>query len=104
MSAASFYGNEERNFTRSEVLKILVGLQGRSCSICGGYMERTDMTIDHVIPRSRGGRHDFSNWLLAHKRCNADKANANPSEREIEMISRVVSRLPKPTPITEGEK
>lgn len=102
MSAAAFYGNEERNFTRSEVLKILVGLQGRSCSICGGYMHRTDMTIDHVIPRSMGGRHDFSNWLLAHKRCNADKANANPSERELQMISRIAARLPSPISNTRG--
>lgn len=99
MSAAAFYGNGDRNFTRSEVLRILMGLQGRSCSICGGYMSRMDMTIDHVVPRGRGGVHDWNNWLLAHTRCNHDKGDGEPTDRQIKMLGAVQAKLfPKPNP------
>lgn len=41
----------------------------------GGKFNAGDMypTIDHVIPRSKGGRNSWSNVRLAHKRCNRIK-------------------------------
>lgn len=44
--------------------------QGR-CAYCGG---RGD-TIDHVVPRSRGGRHEWTNVVAACQPCNGRKGD-----------------------------
>jgi 5-methylcytosine-specific restriction endonuclease McrA len=41
------------------------------CAYCGEHAD----TVDHIVPRSRGGRHDWSNVVAACRRCNATKDN-----------------------------
>lgn len=48
----------------------------RLCAYCGG----TAYTLDHIIPRSRGGRALANNTVDCCFRCNAQKANRTPSE------------------------
>lgn len=43
-----------------------------SCQYCGAQSE---MTFDHVLPRSRGGRTTWENVVAACNRCNLRKAN-----------------------------
>lgn len=43
---------------------------GRVCHLCG--MPGAD-TIDHLIPRSRGGDNSLDNLRPAHKRCNSSR-------------------------------
>ena len=45
------------------------------CYLCKGDVVRTEASLDHVIPLSRGGIHDPSNVRLAHRRCNSRKGN-----------------------------
>lgn len=45
---------------------------GNRCSYCGS---KEKMTVDHVIPLSRGGKHDVSNIVPACKPCNIKKNN-----------------------------
>ncbi len=47
-----------------------------TCQYCG---ERAE-SIDHVIPRSRGGEHIWENVVAACRRCNTRKMNKLPSE------------------------
>ncbi len=42
---------------------------GHRCQYCGGRAE----SIDHVLPRSRGGRHTWDNVVAACRRCNSAK-------------------------------
>jgi 5-methylcytosine-specific restriction endonuclease McrA len=42
---------------------------GGRCQYCGGKAE----SIDHVIPRSRGGEHTWENVVAACERCNSAK-------------------------------
>ena len=44
---------------------------GYRCAYCGGHAD----TIDHVIPRSRGGAHEWTNVVAACKKHNHDKGN-----------------------------
>ena len=44
---------------------------GHRCAYCGGGAD----TVDHVHPRSRGGRHEWSNVVAACGRCNHRKAD-----------------------------
>jgi 5-methylcytosine-specific restriction endonuclease McrA len=46
------------------------------CAYCGGKAD----TVDHVVPRSRGGRHEWSNVVAACLRCNGRKADHLLSE------------------------
>jgi 5-methylcytosine-specific restriction endonuclease McrA len=49
----------------------LVARDRGRCAYCGG---RGD-TIDHVIPRSRGGRHEWTNVVAACQPCNGRKGD-----------------------------
>lgn len=53
---------------------------GNSCGICHEevdpklkYPDRRSASVDHVIPRSRGGADDMANYQLAHLICNIRK-------------------------------
>jgi len=50
---------------------------GYRCQYCGG---REHLTIDHVLPRSRGGVDSWENLATACTRCNAKKGNRTPLE------------------------
>jgi len=49
---------------------------GGRCAYCGG----TAATIDHVVPRSRGGNHEWHNVVSACRRCNHVKADRMVSD------------------------
>ncbi|HWS38941.1 MAG TPA: HNH endonuclease [Actinoplanes sp.] len=49
---------------------------GRRCAYCGAAAS----TIDHVLPRSRGGRNEWLNTVAACGRCNSRKGNRTPAE------------------------
>jgi len=50
------------------------------CQYCG---TRRDLTLDHVLPSSRGGTHSWTNLVTACKRCNAKKGDYTPEEAEM---------------------
>lgn len=43
------------------------------CWLCHKYIPEGERSIDHVIPRSKGGGHEDSNLASAHMRCNASR-------------------------------
>jgi 5-methylcytosine-specific restriction endonuclease McrA len=51
---------------------------GFKCAYCGTNKSR--LTIDHIIPKSRGGRSNFENCVAACKPCNLAKGGRTPSE------------------------
>lgn len=51
-----------------------------TCQYCGVQPDDDDLTIDHVIPRSRGGKTTWENIVLACTDCNARKGDRLPSE------------------------
>lgn len=66
----------------SEVREYLLGIHDCSCVYCGVLVHnhthgdlKTKATIDHVVPRSRGGIDDLSNLTLACFSCNSSKGN-----------------------------
>lgn len=49
---------------------------GHLCQYCG----RTAENVDHVVPRSRGGAHEWENVVAACRRCNSRKKDHTPAE------------------------
>ncbi len=50
------------------------------CQYCSAPMPAADLTFDHVVPRSRGGRTTWDNVVTACTVCNLRKGNRVPSE------------------------
>jgi len=51
-----------------------------SCQYCG---KKSELTIDHVLPRSRGGKDTWDNVVAACLRCNISKSNRTPKEADM---------------------
>lgn len=52
-----------------------------TCQYCG-YIG-PDLTLDHVVPRSRGGGETWENLVAACVRCNVHKGNRTPKEADM---------------------
>jgi 5-methylcytosine-specific restriction endonuclease McrA len=51
-----------------------------TCQYCGDQFKTHELTFDHVIPRSRGGRTAWTNIVTACQCCNTTKGNKTPQE------------------------
>lgn len=57
------------------------------CLYCGGRFQRGELTRDHVLPVSRGGRDRWENVVAACKRCNWQKDNKTPEEAHMPLLA-----------------
>jgi len=56
-----------------------------TCQYCGAQPGKQVLTIDHVLPRSRGGKTTWQNVVAACKRCNGKKGNRTPAEANMKL-------------------
>lgn len=56
-----------------------------TCQYCGKVPPKEELTIDHVIPRSRGGRTTWENVVLACLRCNMKKGSKLVNEAGLKL-------------------
>lgn len=54
-----------------------------TCQYCGKI--GGDLTVDHIMPRSRGGQDEWENVVVACLRCNVGKGNKTPEEAGLKM-------------------
>ncbi len=69
----------QMRLTRREVFQ----RDGFACQYCG--QRARELTLDHVVPRHRGGRHAWDNLVTACKRCNHHKAGLTPKEAHMSL-------------------
>lgn len=50
------------------------------CAYCGEQFDKDVLTIDHVIPRSQGGKTSWENCVACCKPCNHHKADRTPEQ------------------------
>lgn len=53
-----------------------------TCTYCG----RPGYTVDHIVPKSRGGRYTWQNLVTACAECNVTKADRTPEEADMTML------------------
>ncbi|MGH2611510.1 MAG: HNH endonuclease, partial [Rhabdochlamydiaceae bacterium] len=56
------------------------------CAYCGNQFSPYKLTIDHVMPRSRGGKHIWTNTVTACKPCNLRKGARTPEEANMLLL------------------
>jgi 5-methylcytosine-specific restriction endonuclease McrA len=66
---------------------------GHQCQYCGEMFSAMVLTLDHVIPRSKGGLSEWSNLVAACSDCNRRKADRTPEEANMPILRR-------PRPVT----
>ncbi|MCH7653413.1 MAG: HNH endonuclease [Chloroflexi bacterium] len=67
---------------------------GFRCQYCG--KESKNMTLDHIMPRSRGGPHVWENVVSACIPCNHRKAGLTPKEANMRMLKKPTAPRPNP--------
>ena len=68
-----------------------------TCQYCGAQPGTEELTIDHVLPRSKGGKSTWENCVISCIKCNHKKANRTP--REAGMILLTKPKKPSWTPM-----
>jgi 5-methylcytosine-specific restriction endonuclease McrA len=66
--------------SRSVSRKNIFIRDGHACQYCGSVLPSLRLTLDHVIPRSRGGRSEWQNLVTCCYPCNNRKGNLTPEE------------------------
>ena len=59
-----------------------------TCQYCGGVFSASELTLDHVTPRSRGGKSSWENLVTSCRRCNNHKGDRLPDEAKMELSRR----------------
>jgi 5-methylcytosine-specific restriction endonuclease McrA len=72
---------------------------GGRCQYTGKVLDRKNATIDHVLPKSRGGGDEWTNLALTSKEVNSKKGNALNSEIGLRLLRQPMT--PKPIPVSQ---
>src|ERR1700720_4621474 len=73
---------KEVKFTRHNVFE----RDKNTCQYCGNLFDRSDLNLDHVIPRDRGGTTTWENVVCSCIECNTRKGNRLPREAHMTLI------------------
>ena len=76
---ATLRQNSGGSIRKIKLADILAKTNGK-CGICREPIT-SDYEIDHIIPVSKGGRHELSNLQAAHRPCNRRKHNSLPDKQ-----------------------
>jgi len=77
--------------TRALSRKNLLLRDRYTCQFCGCAFPAHELTLDHVIPRSRGGHTDWDNLVACCHKCNNLKGDRLPEEAGLKLL-----RPPRP--------
>lgn len=70
---------------------------GGVCQYTGRKLRPSEGNIDHIIPRSRGGKSSWDNCVLADKRVNSRKGNRTPEEVGLRLVRSPIAPREVPT-------
>ena len=58
------------------------------CQYCSKVFPTEKLTVDHVMPKSRGGEKSWTNLVAACKKCNQKKGDKTPEEAGMKLIKK----------------
>jgi ATP adenylyltransferase len=57
---------------------------GGRCALCGATKDERPLDVDHIIPRSRGGKNELSNLQVLCSKCNRSKGNKDATDFRVQ--------------------
>jgi 5-methylcytosine-specific restriction endonuclease McrA len=57
-----------------------------TCQFCGATLPASELTLDHIVPRSQGGKSSWENLVACCYPCNNRKGDRTPEEAEMELL------------------
>ncbi len=76
----------KKGFTVPPSRKTIFFRDNYQCQYCGNNFMKHQLTLDHVIPKSRGGLKSWENLSSCCVPCNQKKGNKTPSEARMDML------------------
>jgi 5-methylcytosine-specific restriction endonuclease McrA len=77
---------------------------GNTCQYCGEELPRTDLNLDHVVPRAQGGRTTWENVVCCCIDCNLSKGARTPEQAGLKLLKVPVRPRWTPTFRTQAGK
>lgn len=77
--------------TKGYAYKLYEAQEGK-CFYCDKPL-RTSGSLDHFIPKSKGGSNAWYNMVMTHHQCNTAKGNRMPTEEEITRFNQLKAKL-----------
>jgi len=68
-----------------------------SCQYCGNHYPTSELSLDHIVPRSMGGKSAWENIVCACAECNVKKGGRTPKQAGMTLIQKPVK--PKHNPL-----
>ena len=75
----------------------LFARDGNRCQYCGKRFPTSELSLDHVIPRSQGGKNSWENIVCACVHCNVRKGGRTPEQAHMKLIT--TPRRPRRSPV-----
>jgi 5-methylcytosine-specific restriction endonuclease McrA len=75
----------------------LLARDHNSCQYCGKRFPTSELSIDHLIPRSQGGTTCWENVVCACTRCNVKKGGRTPEQANMHLVSK--PKRPRRSPV-----
>jgi len=91
-----FYDRLPRQAVKLNRRNIFARDRGR-CQYCGRNFPTSELSLDHVIPRSHGGETSWTNLVCSCVKCNVKKGGRTPKEARMTLIVPPVK--PKRSPV-----
>ena len=70
---------------------------GSKCQYCGKRFPTTELSLDHVVPKSQAGKTNWTNIVCCCVRCNVKKGGRTPEQAHMHLITKPVK--PKRSPV-----
>src|SRR5213592_4933265 len=70
---------------------------GNRCQYCGKRMPTTELSLDHVKPKSQGGKSTWENIVCCCVKCNVKKGGRTPDQASMHLITK--PHKPKRSPV-----
>lgn len=77
--------------------KNIFARDGNRCQYCGKRFSTTELSLDHIIPRSQGGKSTWTNIVCACTNCNKRKGGLMKEEAGMELVRKPVK--PRHSPV-----
>src|SRR5437762_841228 len=78
-------------------LRSIYARDSNRCQYCGKKHPTTELSLDHVTPKSQGGKSTWDNIVCCCVKCNVKKGGRTPDQAHMHLIAKPVK--PKRSPV-----